>query len=146
MDNPIPQGSSPTLSCTVSLSPAVDVEIEIITEWRGPSYGLKEYTTTQPVMNSSAEVPTYTSTATLNAAGTFYDSGLYSCSVIINPLTNRDILQSFPAVLSQSLSGTSIESSTNLKRYTIVIIFYGVILPVFYVLSFIPGTSSPTPE
>ena len=66
MDNPIHHDSSPTLSCTVSLSPAVDVEVEIVTEWSGPTYGLREYTTTEPVLNSSAGVPTYTSAATLN--------------------------------------------------------------------------------
>ena len=76
-DNPIPSGSSPTLSCTVSLSSAVDIEVEIVTEWSGPTYGLREYTTTEPVLNSSAEVPTYTSTAQLNAPETLYDSGDY---------------------------------------------------------------------
>ena len=105
MDNPIPHGSSPTLSCTVSLSPAVDIEVEIVTEWSGPTYGLREYTTTEPVLNSSAEVPTYISTATLNAPGTFYDSGQYSCSVVINPLNNHNIIQSTSAIDSQGISG-----------------------------------------
>ena len=109
MDNPLPYGSSPTLSCVVSLSPAVDIKIEIITEWRGPSYGLNEYTTTEPILNSSAEVPTYTSTATLNASGTYYDSGQHNCSVVVNPVTNRDFIHSFPAVSSQPLSGKSIK-------------------------------------
>ena len=105
MDNPIPYGSSPTLSCTVSLSPAIDVDVEIDIEWSGQTYGMREYTTTHPVLNSSAEVPTYTSTATLNAPGTFYDSGHYYCSVVINPQNNRDFIQSTSSVSSQQISG-----------------------------------------
>ena len=99
-DNPIPYGSPPTLSCTVSLPPVVDIEIEIVTVWSGPIYGLREYTTTEPVQNSSAEVPTYTSTAWLSAPETFYDSGDYYCSVVINPLNNQDFIQSAPAMAS----------------------------------------------
>lgn len=110
MDNPIPLDSSPILSCTVSFSPAIDIDIEIVTEWSGPTYGLGEYITTEPVSNSSAEVPTYTSTARLDAPGTFYDSGNYNCSVVANPLTNLDFIHSSPAVSSQLLSGKSFNS------------------------------------
>ncbi len=108
-DNPIPQGSSPTLSCTVSLSPAVDIEVEVVTEWNGPTYGLREYTTTEPVLNSSAEVPTYTSTARLNAPGTFYDSGNYYCSVVINPLNNSNFIRSTPEIYSPTIPGLLIK-------------------------------------
>ena len=104
-DNPIPSGSPPTLSCTVSLSPAVDIEVEIVTEWSGPTYGLREYTTTEPVLNSSAEVPTYTSTARFDASGTFYDSGNYYCSVVINSLNNQDFIRSAPAMASPRIPG-----------------------------------------
>ena len=121
-DNPIPSGSSPTLSCTVSLSPAVDIEVEIVTEWTGPTYGSREHTTTEPVRNSSAKVPTYTSTARLDASGTYYDSGHYFCSIMINPLNNRDSILSFPAVSSQPLLGTSIKSSTCINDS--IVIFY----------------------
>ena len=105
MDNPIPHGSSPTLSCTVSLSPAIDVDVEIDIEWSGQTYGMREYTTIHPVLNNSAEVPTYISTATLNAPGTYYDSGHYYCSVVINPQNNRDFIQSTSSVSSQQISG-----------------------------------------
>ena len=105
MDNPIPYGSSPTLSCTVRLSPAIDVDVDIDIEWSGQTYGLGEYITTHPVLNSSAEVPMYISTATLNAPGTFYDSGHYYCSVVITPLSNRDFIQSTSAVDSPRISG-----------------------------------------
>ena len=43
---------------------------------------------TDLLLNSSAEVPTYTSTASLNAYKTFYDSGQYSCSAVVSPLSN----------------------------------------------------------
>ena len=105
MENPIPYGLSPTLSCTVSLPPAIDIEVEIITEWSGPTYGRMEYTTTEPVLNSSAEVPTYTSTAQLNAPETYYDSGNYWCSVLINPLDNSEFIQSTPIMESPRISG-----------------------------------------
>ena len=104
-DNPIPHGSPPTLSCTVSLSSAVDIEVEIVTEWSGPTYGLREYTTTEPVLNSSAEVPTYTSTARFDASGTFYDSGNYYYSVVINSLNNQDFIRSAPAMASPRIPG-----------------------------------------
>ena len=105
MGTPIPRGSSPTLSCTVSLSPAIDIHIGIDIEWSGITYGLNEYNTTEPVLNSSSEVPTFTSTARLNAPGTFYDSGDYYCSVVINPLIHRNLIQSTSAVDSPRISG-----------------------------------------
>ena len=105
MGNPIRHGSSPTLTCTVSLSPAIDIQVEIVIEWNGPTYGLREYTTTEPVLNNNAEVPTFTSTATLNASGTFYDSGDYYCSAVINPMIHRDFIQSTSTVTSPRISG-----------------------------------------
>jgi hypothetical protein len=105
MGNPVPPGSSPTLSCVVSLSPAIDIEVEVIVRWSGQTFGLNEYTTTESVLKPDAEVPTYASTATLNVSGTFYDSGMYFCSVVINPLNNRDIIQGTSAVDSPEISG-----------------------------------------
>ena len=113
MDNPIPSGSSPTLSCTVSLHSAVDIEVEIVTEWSGHTYGLREYTTTEPVRNSSAEVPTYTSTAQLNAPGTYYDSGDYYCLVVINPLNKQNFIQSDPIMANTAIPGLCINNFTN---------------------------------
>ena len=105
LGNPIPPGSSPTLSCVVSLSPAIDIEVEVVIRWRGQTFGLNEYTTTKSVLQTNAEVPTYASRATLNASGTFYDSGQYFCSVVINPLNNRDVIQGISAVDSPRISG-----------------------------------------
>ena len=59
----------------------------------------------RPVISSSAEVPTYTSTATLNADGTFYDSGQYYCSVVVSPLTSHEFIKSSAAVDSQGIPG-----------------------------------------
>ena len=85
--------------------PAIDIHIGIDIEWSGITYGLNEYNTTEPVLNSSSEVPTFTSTARLNAPGTFYDSGDYYCSVVINPLIHRNLIQSTSAVDSPRISG-----------------------------------------
>ena len=105
LDNPIPPESSPTLSCIVSLSPVIDIEVEVITRWSGQTFGLNEFTTTESVLQNNAEVPTYASRATLNASGTFYDSGQYFCTVVINPLNNRDVIQGTSAVHSPGISG-----------------------------------------
>ena len=59
---------------------------------------------TDPVLNGSAEVPTYTSTASLNADGTFYDSGQYNCSAVVSPLSNSEFVQN-GSITSQSISG-----------------------------------------
>ena len=132
MDNPIPYGSSPTLTCMVSLSPAIDVEVEIIVEWSGQTYGLRKYTTTPPVLNSSAEVPIYTSSARLDATGTFYDSGQYYCSVVLNSLTNRDVIRSTSAISSPQISGV----------FTISQLPWTAIIIQILVFSFVPSSSS----
>ena len=67
-------------------------------------YGFGEFSVTDPVLNGSAEVPTYTSTASLNADGTFYDSGQYNCSAVVSPLSNSEFVQN-GSITSQSISG-----------------------------------------
>lgn len=95
LGNPIPRGSTPTLTCTISLSSAIDIEVEVVVQWSGQTFGLSEFTYTEPMLENTtgAEVLTYSSMATLNASGTFYDSGQYFCSVVINPTNNYDIIQ-----------------------------------------------------
>ena len=88
LDNPIPEESFPTLTCTIRLDPSIDREVMISVSWSGPVYGFGEFSVTDPLLNSSAEVPTYTSTASLNVYETFYDSGQYSCSAVVSPLSN----------------------------------------------------------
>ena len=105
LDNPISPGSFPTMTCIITLDPSIDRDVQISVSWNGPVYGFGEFTVTAPRLNSSAEVPTYTSTATLNADETFYDSGQYRCSAIISPLSNTDLIQNGFAT-SESISGT----------------------------------------
>ena len=76
--NPILSGSSPTLTCAVEFSPAVDIPVAISTAWTGPG----ESTLTSgapPVMRSFTH---YTSKAKLNYVESA-DSGNYTCTVSI---------------------------------------------------------------
>ena len=104
-DNPISLGTFPTLTCTITLDPSIDRDVQISVSWNGPVYGFGEFTVTAPHLSSSAQVPTYTSTAMLNADGTFYDSGQYRCSAVISSLSNTDLIQNGFAT-SESISGT----------------------------------------
>ena len=104
LDNPIPRDSIPTLSCIIRLDPSVDREVEVSVLWRGPVYGFGEFTKTEPVLNNTAEVPTYTSSATLNAEETFYDSGQYRCLVLVSPPSHQSYISS-TSTSSQSISG-----------------------------------------
>ena len=72
-------GSSPNLTCTVELSPAVDVPVTVNTVWTGPD-GFMTTNTAQPVMGSTT---TYTSTAMVNSFGRD-QSGVYTCTATVN--------------------------------------------------------------
>ena len=111
MVNPISLGSYPTLLRTIRFDPSFDVDVEIDVTWNGPAYGVREYVTTQPVINSRTEVPTYTSTATLNAAETFYDSGDYICSVTLNSPRNSEFTWTSASASSQSLQVNTVPQS-----------------------------------
>ena len=76
--NPIMSGSSPTLTCTVELSPAVDVPVTVNTVWTRPD-GLTITSATNPTMKS---LTLYTSSSTLNSVESS-DSGDYTCTVSI---------------------------------------------------------------
>ena len=71
-----PIGSAVTLTCTVELSPAVDVPVTVNTVWTGPD-GFMTTNTAQPVMGSTT---TYISTAMVTSFGRD-QSGEYICSV-----------------------------------------------------------------
>ena len=68
--------SAVTLTCTVELSPSVDVPVTVTTMWAGPAR-IMATTTAQPVKG------TYTSTATI---GSFErdQSGNYSCTATLS--------------------------------------------------------------
>ena len=74
----IAAGSALTLTCSVELSPAVDVPVTVTTEWTGPA-GFMTTTTAQPVMGSNT---TYTSTAMVTSFGGD-ESGVYNCTATV---------------------------------------------------------------
>ena len=77
--NPVrPVGINVTLTCTVELSPAVDVPVTVNTVWTGPD-GFMTTNTSQPVMGSTT---TYTSTMIVTSFGR-NQSGIYTCNAIV---------------------------------------------------------------
>ena len=72
-------GSTVTLTCTVELSPAVDVPVTVNTEWTGPE-GFRTTNTAQSVMGSTT---TYTSTAMVSSFGRD-QSGNYTCTATVS--------------------------------------------------------------
>ena len=104
LGNPIPQGSFPTLTCTIRLDPSIDREVMVSVSWNGPDDGLGELSVTDPLLNGSAEVPTYTSTASLRTV--FCESRQYSCSAVVSPLSNSEFIQNGSAT-SQNITGCS---------------------------------------
>ena len=82
--NPIrPIGSTLTLTCTVELSPLVDIPVTVNTVWTGPA-GFIANNTAQPVMGSST---TYTSIAMIHSFGR-EQSGVYSCSATAESISS----------------------------------------------------------
>ena len=70
-------GSSITLTCTVELSPAVDVPVTVNTEWTGP--GGVMFMPANPVPAVMMNITTYTSTVSVNVAR----NGSYTCQATI---------------------------------------------------------------
>ena len=94
-DTPIiPIGSNVTLTCTVELSPAVDVPVTVNTVWTGPA-GFMATNTTHLVVENSW---TYFSTAAMVNSFRMKHSGNYMCTVTITSnnsfLTRSDSLSS----------------------------------------------------
>ena len=70
-------GSTVTLTCTVELSPAVDVPVTVNTVWTGPD-GFMTTNTAQTVIGSTT---TYTSTTIVSRER----SGNYTCTATVAP-------------------------------------------------------------
>ena len=70
-------GSSITLTCTVELSPAVDIPVTVTTEWSGPSDVV--LMPANPVPTVMGNTTTYTSTVSVDAAR----NGRYICQATI---------------------------------------------------------------
>ena len=79
-DDRIIEGSSSSLTCTVVLSPEVDVSVNVNTVWTGPSGTMFTQTNSQ---TSTTEMMTteYNSTTQVNAAR----SGSYTCQATVHP-------------------------------------------------------------
>ena len=76
--NPIrPIGSTVTLTCTVELSPAVDIPVNVNIQLRDPVR--RTLTTTLPLVSGSS----YTTTAMISSFGR-NQSGIYTCTVNVN--------------------------------------------------------------
>ena len=77
-------GSSVTLTCTVELSPSVDVPVTVNIVWTGPA-GFMTTNTAQPVMGSTT---TYISTAIVNSLGRD-QSGDYTCTATVSSMSSN---------------------------------------------------------
>ena len=87
--SPISIGSTVTLTCTMVLSPLVDVAVTVNTVWTGPD-GFMTTNTAQPVMGSTT---TYTSTAMVSSFGR-EQSGLYVCGANIDSTISPFLVRS----------------------------------------------------
>ena len=82
--NPIrPVGSTVILTCTVVLSPAIDIPLIVKTVWTGPN-GFRVTNTAQPVMGSTT---IYASTVTVGSFGR-EQSGVYHCNAVAESLSS----------------------------------------------------------
>ena len=70
-------GSSFNLTCTVELSPAVDVPVTVATEWSGPAETM--FLQNMVVPATMVNLTVYTSTVTVDAAR----NGSYTCQAVI---------------------------------------------------------------
>ena len=89
--NPIrPYGSNVTLTCTVELSPLVDVVVNVSTVWSGPAGFMATNSVTLIGSRTTININT-----TVNSFGT-EQSGVYNCTAIISSrnayLVNSDPL------------------------------------------------------
>ena len=81
-------GSAITITCTVELSPAVDIPVTVTTEWTGPDL-LMTTTAAQLVVGSTT---TYASRVMINSFGRD-ESGLYSCRATVSSASLNPFLR-----------------------------------------------------
>ena len=77
--SPVNVGSTVTLTCTVELSPAVDVSVTVNTVWTGPA----GFSTTNTAQAMAGNTTTYTSTAMVSSFGRA-QSGYYNCTATVS--------------------------------------------------------------
>jgi hypothetical protein len=79
--------SSVNLTCTVELSPFVDVPVTVTTEWIGPA-GFMTSNTALPDVGSRPTI-TYTSTAMVNSSRSGRNqSGNYTCKATVRAMSS----------------------------------------------------------
>ena len=105
MSDPITAGDSVTLTCTVDLSSAVDIPVNVNTEWTGPD-GFMNTNTAQPVMGSTT---TYTSTAMVSSFGRD-QSGDYTCKTSVSS-TSSFISSSMGSMSTRVTAGKTSNTS-----------------------------------
>ena len=104
-------GSSPNLTCTVELSPLVDLKVKLTTVWTGPA-GFMTTNTAQPVMGSTT---TYTSTAMISSIGR-EQSGNYTCTVTVRIMSSF-----FTDIVGYSSSRIIVGKIADHKMHTILL-------------------------
>ena len=75
---------------------------------------------TDPLLNGSTEVPTYTSTLSLRTV--FCELRQYSCSAVVSPLSNSEYIQNGSAT-SQSITGCKVSLYDNINDIIIMILY-----------------------
>ena len=86
---PIIIGSSVNLTCTVELSPFVDVPVTVTTEWTGPEGFMTNNTAQQTIRSHTT---TYTSTAMVSSSRSGRDhSGNYTCEATVRVMSSSSI-------------------------------------------------------
>ena len=110
---PVIVGSSISLTCTVELSPLVDVSVTVNTVWTGPN-GFVTTNTAQPV---SRNTTTYASIATVSSSGR-EQSGNYSCKATVRAMSSSTI-DSVGYSSSRVIVGKAI--NLNDYRHTVII-------------------------
>lgn len=99
--NPIqPIGSTVTLTCTVELSPLVDVAVTVNTVWNGPA----GFMTAQAAVAVSTSI--YNSTASIGSFGRAH-SGVYYCQARVSS-TIPFLTESDPHIRSVAIGNSTV--------------------------------------
>ena len=118
----LPFGSAVTLTCTVELSPAVDVPVTVNTVWTGPD-GFMTTNTAQPVIGSNT---TYTSVVIVSSFG-INQSGNYTCTATVSS-TTPFLLRSTKSVTKNLLSGVDPDATSVPLQYDVIAGSIGAVL------------------
>ena len=97
--------SSITLTCTVELSPLVDVPVTVTTEWSGPD----RFTTTNTAqLVIGSPTATYSSTAVVSSSGIEQSTGNYTCKATVKATMSSFLIDSVGYSSSRVIVGKAI--------------------------------------